>query len=306
MEKLVFAFIHLGLPLLILTDFLLRKSKSKVGLLTRTILYAAIFFFLYLWGQWPLVGSYYLRYLLLLLIVYIVGTAVTRYRSGSLSKPKSILKKISIGLTIGLSLLVLMMAFNALRGRLYDDQGIELAFPLKGGTFYVSSGGSQKVINNHVRDFPTAQHYAMDINQLGSYGGASKKIMSSKNAEHHIFLDTVYCPCDGIVLDTKTIVKDNEGSSMNVSAEDGTGNYIELKCDGAYIFIPHFKQYSIFVSKNSYVKQGTPLGLVGISGFSQEPHLHFQAAVYNKDSIMVGIPIKFNGKTLSRNDLYTN
>lgn len=306
MEKIVFTLIHLGLPLLILTDFLIRKPKSNIGLLMKTILYAATLLFLYLWGQWPLVGSYYLRYLMLLLIIYIVSATIVRLRSGNLRKPKSILKKISIVLTTALALLVLMMVFNALRGRYYPDQAIELAFPLKGGTYYVSSGGSQKVINNHIRDFPTAQHYAIDINQIGSLGSASKKMMSNKNAEHYIFSDTVYCPCDGIILDTKTTVKDNEGVSMNVSTEDGTGNYVELKCDGAYIFIPHFKQHSIFVSKDSYVKEGTPLGLAGISGFSQEPHLHFQAAVYNKDSVLVGIPIKFKGRTLSRNDLYKN
>ena len=100
--------------------------------------------------------------------------------------------------------------------------------------------------------------------------------------------------------------EDNEGVSMNVTSEDGTGNYVELNCDGAYIFIPHFKQHSIFVTKDSIVQEGTPLGLVAISGFSQEPHLHFQAAVYNKDSVMVGIPIRFKGKPLSRNDLYRN
>jgi hypothetical protein len=306
MEKIVFAFIHLGLPLLLLTDFFLRKPKSTIGLITRTILYTAILFFLYLWGQWSLVGSYYFRYLLLLLILCIVGSAFVRFKSGNLGKPRSIFKKISIGVTAALAILLIMMVFNTLQGRFYAEQAIELTFPLKGGTYYVSSAGSHKLINNHIRDFPTAQHYAIDINKLGPYGGASKKLMSSRNTDHHIFADTVYCPCDGVILDTKSTVKDNEGSSMNVSAEDGTGNYVQLKCDGAYIFIPHFKQYSIFVSKDSYVKQGSPLGLVGISGFSQEPHLHFQAAVYDKDSVMVGIPIKFKGKTLSRNDLYCN
>jgi len=306
MEKIVFAFIHLGLPALIFIDFLLRKPKSNFGLLMKATLYTAILFFLYLWGQWPLVGSYYLRYLMLLFIIYIVSATVVQLRSGNLGKPKRTLNKISIGVTTLLALMVLMMVFNAVRGRFYVDRGIELTFPLKGGTYYVSSAGSHKVINNHIRDFPTAQHYALDINQLGRFGSASKKFMATKNMEHYIFSDTVYCPCDGIVLNTKTTVKDNEGVSMNVSSEDGTGNYVELKCDGAYIFIPHFKQHSIFVSKDSYVKEGTPLGLVGISGFSQEPHLHFQAAVYNKDSELVGIPIKFEGRTLSRNDLYKN
>ncbi|UCD61211.1 MAG: M23 family metallopeptidase [Flavobacteriaceae bacterium] len=306
MEKIVFTLIHLGLPFLILTDFISRKPKSNIGLLAKSILYSAILFFLYLWGQWPLVGSYYLRYIILLLIIYIVSATILRLRSGNLGKPNRLFSKISIGVTTLLALMVLMMVFNAIRGRYYVDRGIELSFPLRGGTYYVSSGGSNKMINNHIRDFPTAQQYAMDINQIDSFGSASKKMMSNKNEEHYIFSDTVYCPCDGIILDTKTAVKDNEGVNMNVSSEDGTGNYIELKCDGAHIFIPHFKQHSIFVSKDSYVKEGTPLGLVGISGFSQEPHLHFQAAVYNKDSVLVGIPIRFKGKTLSRNDLYKN
>ena len=150
MEKLVFILIHLGLPFLILTDFFFRKPKSNIGLLAKSILYAAILYFLFLWVQWPLVGSYYLRYLMLLLIICITGRAFVWFRSGNLGKPKQ------------------------------------------------------------------------------------------------------------------------------------TSN------------------------KNSYVKEGTPLGLVGISGFSQETHLHFQPAVYNKDSVLVGIPIKLKGRTLSRNDLYRN
>jgi hypothetical protein len=157
-----------------------------------------------------------------------------------------------------------------------------------------------------MRDYPNAQQYALDINKLGSFMGVSKKIMSTNNTDHYIFSDTIYCPCNGIVLETKNTIRDNSGSSMNVSQEDGAGNFVNLKCDSVYVFIPHFKQFSIIVSSGMKVKEGSPLGLVGISGFSQEPHLHIQASIYNSDSVMVGVPIKFKGKILSRNDLYAN
>ena len=54
------------------------------------------------------------------------------------------------------------------------------------------------------------------------------------------------------------------------------------------------------------VNEDTPLGLIGLSGFAQEPHLHIQAARYNSDSVLVGIPIKFKGAFFSRNDLFSN
>lgn len=155
-----------------------------------------------------------------------------------------------------------------------------------------------------MRDYPNAQEFALDINKLGKYRSASKGILSKANTDHYIYSDTIYCPCDGEIVEIKNNIKDNDFGSMNVKSKNGAGNFVNINCNNdIFVFIPHMKQFSILVSKGMMVKRGMPLGLVGISGFSQEPHLHIQAAKYDLDSTLVGIPIIFNGTSLSRNDI---
>ena len=308
MEKFIYIFIHLLLPLIIILDFIFRKAKTKIGLISRAALYISIVYFLYLWGQWPIVGSYYLRFFMLIIIIFLFGLSLVRYRSDKLLKTVGRWRNIKVGLTVLLLLLFTSMNFNAYRGRYYSgDNAIELSFPLRNGIFYVASGGSNKLINNHMRDYPNAQEFALDINKLGKYKGISNKFLSTKNEDHYIFSDTVFCPCNGKIIEIKNSVKDNLSGSMDVGPEDGTGNFVNIYCKGGvFVFIPHFKQYSILVTKNMKVNEGTPLGLVGISGFSQEPHLHIQASKFLSDTNLVGIPILFKGKFLSRNELFIN
>jgi len=305
MEKFLYVSIHLVLPLLLLIDFIYHKSKSTIGLLIKSSLYIAILYFLYSWGQWPLVGSYYLRYLMIAIIILVFLLCIKRFQSTKTLKPIGVWKTILVVSTGLLLLLFLIMNFNVINGRNYPSEGVELEFPLKNGAFYVASGGSSKLINNHMRDYPNAQEFALDINKLGKYRSASKGILSNVNTDHYIFSDTIYCPCDGKIVDIKNNIKDNEYGSMNVKSENGTGNFVNINCNkDIFVFIPHIQQFSILVSKGITVKKGMPLGLVGISGFSQEPHLHIQAAKYDLDSTLVGIPIIFNGVRLSRNDVY--
>jgi len=307
MEKFIYVFIHLVLPLILVIDFIFRRSKSKIGLLIKALLYIAIVCFLYLWGQWPLVGSYYLRYFMVANIVLIIILSITKIQSIQPLRPVGVSKTIMTGLTGLLLLLFFLMNFNALKGRNYPSGGVELEFPLKNGIYYVASGGSSKLINNHMRDYPNSQEFALDINKLGKYKSVSKKILSTVNTDHYIFSDTIYCPCNGKITDIKNNIEDNLSGSMNVKSEDGTGNFVNINCEtGVFVFIPHIKQFSILVTKGMEVRKGIPLGLVGISGFSQEPHLHIQAAMYDSDSTLTGRPIIFKGKSLSRNDLYTN
>lgn len=307
MERYIYVFLHLLLPILLVIDFIFRRAKNKIGLIIRAVLYISIVYFLYLWGQWPLVGSYYLRYFMLLIISLLIGLVLFRFRYIKQLKPVGIWSNVKVGVSGILLLLLLIMNFNAYVGRYNPGGAIELSFPLRDGTYYIASGGSNKMINNHVRGQPNSQEYALDINKLGKHKGVSKKILSIEKTDHYIFLDTVYCPCNGKIVEIKNSVKDNLSVSMDVSSEDGTGNFVNIYCkEGVYVFIPHLKQYSILVSKNMIVKEGTPLGLVGLSGFTQEPHLHIQASKYFLDSDLIGIPIKFKGKFVSRNDLFIN
>lgn len=307
MEKFLYVAIHLALPLLLLIDFVYRKSKSKIGLLIKAALYIAIICFLYSWGQWPLVGSYYLRYLIIAIILLLFFLSFKKFQSIKILKPIGVWNTLAVISTGLLLFFFLTMNFNAINGRKYPTNGIELEFPLKNGTFYVASGGSSKLINNHMRDYPNSQEFALDINKLGKYKNASKGILSKKNTDHYIYSDTIFCPCDGRILEVKNDVKDNEHGSMNVSSENGTGNFVNIKCEeDIFVFMPHLKKNSVLVSKDMRVYKGMPLGLVGISGFTQEPHVHLQAAKYDSDSSLVGIPIFFKGRGLFRNDIYKN
>lgn len=307
MEKFIYAFIHLGLPLLLLIEFIVRRSTTKAGLIVRSLLYFLILIFLFQWGQWAIVGSYYLRYVVLLFAVMILIWGYKRSKIIRTHKSKTTWKNVLIVISGIMVVFLIYMNISALLGKSYPAGGVELEFPLKNGDYYISSGGSKKIINNHMRSFPNAQEFAVDINKLGRLKGVSKHLLSSKREDHHIFGDTVYCPCDGEIISTKSDIRDNEAGSMDVRSEDGTGNFVEIKCDqDVIVFIPHLKMNSIMVSDNTRVPTGKPLGLVGLSGFTQEPHLHLQAARYKTDSTLVGIPIIFKGRTLSRNDLFKN
>ena len=303
MEKFLFFFTHYGVPTVFFLIVLLRRAKSLFGLWAAAGFFTSVLLFLFLWGQWPLVGSYYARLLPLAVIVVVALTAV---RATSAGLP--VLNSRMI-LTAGSVILVAFTGYvcygvaGAYAGKHYPKSFAELEFPLRDGRYYISSGGSRKVINNHMRDYPNAQEYALDINKLGTAGGASSNILLADNRLHHIFGEPIHAPCGGTVTEVVTDVADNAGSSMDVNPEDGSGNYVFINCNGIVVAIVHMKFGSARVSTGDIVKVGQQLGQVGNSGFSQEPHLHLQAAAYNADDKLAGIPMRFAGRTYSRNDV---
>lgn len=55
------------------------------------------------------------------------------------------------------------------------------------------------------------------------------------------------------------------------------GNYVILRCaDGVYPLLAHLRRGSLMVKAGDSVKAGQQLGVVGNSGSSIQPHLHFQ------------------------------
>lgn len=57
------------------------------------------------------------------------------------------------------------------------------------------------------------------------------------------------------------------------------GNYVILKCGDVYPLYAHLKKGSVCVRPGDTVRSGDQLGLVGNSGSSLQPHLHFQVMV---------------------------
>lgn len=76
------------------------------------------------------------------------------------------------------------------------------------------------------------------------------------------------------------------------------GNCIVLKCGDAELFMAHLKRGSIAVTVGEDVTTGQPLGNIGNSGKTLEPHLHISAT---KGGAETGL--RFNGRKLSVNSV---
>jgi len=59
--------------------------------------------------------------------------------------------------------------------------------------------------------------------------------------------------------------------------EQTVGNFVILKVDGGYLLYGHLDPGSVRVATGQQVSRGDVLGLIGTSGNSTAPHLHFQA-----------------------------
>jgi murein DD-endopeptidase MepM/ murein hydrolase activator NlpD len=189
---------------------------------------------------------------------------------------------------------------NGLRGYRYTGQALNLEFPLREGAYLVAHGGAHPSINYH--NVHPQQRYALDIAALNGLGVRSWGVGTRHLDRYAIYGRTLYSPCDAIV---RSVVSDLPDQIPPASdGEHAAGNHVELAAEGARIYLAHMRPGSIRVKAGDRVKRGDPLGAVGNSGNTTEPHLHLHA-VRGGHALYVGegIPITFRGRFLVRNDL---
>jgi len=80
-----------------------------------------------------------------------------------------------------------------------------------------------------------------------------------------------------------------------VSFENATGNYVMLNLGhGRFALYAHLQPGSIRVKEGQRVRAGQVLGLVGSSGSSPIPHLHFHLVDASHPLLADGLPYVFN------------
>ncbi|GAA6202887.1 M23 family metallopeptidase [Aquicoccus sp. SU-CL01552] len=179
----------------------------------------------------------------------------------------------------------LWFSAQALRGRAPPPvEVVEIGNPFGAGQFLVASGGSQPIVNAHMRTLDTSieryrawrgQSYAVDFFGLGPWGLRATGWRPANPAAYAIFGAPLVAPCDGTVVAAEGGMPD-----FDVPDEDPVnrlGNHVILNCGGAEIVLAHMRQGSITVEAGESVTEGSPLGQVGNSGASTEPHLHIHA-----------------------------
>jgi len=151
------------------------------------------------------------------------------------------------------------------------------------------------------------QIHGVDLVRVDGLGRRSRgwAWVPSDPGAYAIFGDTVYAPCSGEVVAAEDGLPDL--SPPEVDREHMAGNHVALSCrlpEEVWIFLAHFKGGSVLVKAGETVNQGDPIGLVGNSGNSDEPHLHIHAQRPGSPLNPMGaepISLQFGGRTLARN-----
>jgi hypothetical protein len=202
------------------------------------------------------------------------------------------------------------LVFLTFRAQCYTNTAISLEYPLQKGTYYVAHGGSNTTLNYHVAVPP--QKYALDIVALNLFGSKATGLLPSELERYVIYGHTVHSPINGEVIGVVDGLPDLTPPEMNGSQP--AGNHIWLRVDDVYIVLAHLMNGSITVKAGDRVERGQPLGRVGNSGNTTEPHLHIHAVKYSTPPEIstefllrngTAVPMLFEGRFLSSNDVFT-
>jgi uncharacterized membrane protein (UPF0136 family) len=290
------------LPLLYFLELYFRNytSVSEWGLLL--LLNASLILFLFLIMPYHN-SSVYLRYALPIAFLIIAARSLTDI-SGIPFWPADLATS-WLNIVVNLALIVYFTRFSirALWGYIYQEPTIHLAFPLRSGCYAVGHGGSNTAINYHAVNI--AQHYANDIVKLNYWGTRARGIYPRQLGAYCIFGDIVHSPCDGLIVNVVDGLPDLTPAEMDPTHV--AGNHVIIMYHDRKVLLAHLQQDSILVKAGEQVYEGQPIGKVGNSGNTSEPHLHIHAEQGGRIDQFgdgVGMPIIFKEKGfLKRNNL---
>ena len=156
--------------------------------------------------------------------------------------------------------------------------------PLRGGPWLAANGPAE--LSGHRRalipagDAPTiAQRFAIDYVKLDS---AMKTHAGdpARNENYYAHGQDALAVADGIVVLTKDSIPENvpgvTSRAVPITMETVGGNFVILDIGGGHFaFYAHLRPGSLRVKKGDRVTRGQVVGIVGNTGNSTEPHLHF-------------------------------
>jgi Peptidase family M23 len=141
-----------------------------------------------------------------------------------------------------------------------------------------------------------AQRYAVDWEQLDAgnriYSGPREKLES-----YTIFGKPVYAVADGVVAVVVTGLPEQTPGKYptNISIEQADGNAIIEDIGGHHFACyAHMQSASIRLHQGDRVKRGQIIGLVGNSGNSVAPHLHFHVMSSELSLASNGLPYQID------------
>ena len=160
-----------------------------------------------------------------------------------------------------------------------------IASPLKGENWFTPNGPSNVSIHRRVMipmdgKVEIPERFAVDWIEVDEKG-LSYKGDPKKNENYYAYKKPIYAVASGKVVAAKDGIPENTPTekemAVTINLETIGGNYIiQEVAPGIYAFYAHMIPGSQKVKVGDLVKEGALIGLLGNSGNSSEPHLHFQ------------------------------
>jgi murein DD-endopeptidase MepM/ murein hydrolase activator NlpD len=173
-----------------------------------------------------------------------------------------------------------------LHAPLQHVDGFSARLPFEGVWYVSAEHGS---LDPHKRFL--AETYAYDFLQIGA-NGKSYQRDGTQNGDYYAFGKKVLAAKNGTVVYVRTDITDNEPGDPNLNTPGGNVVIIDHG-NGQFGYYAHLKARSVSVKVGAKVKAGDPIGDVGNSGDSSEPHLHFHVMNAADPDQADGIPVVF-------------
>jgi hypothetical protein len=161
---------------------------------------------------------------------------------------------------------------------------LELSPPVGNGLWYMSDGCCSGDTHHRRGIAPingqllVPQRYAVDWyrvdDQHRAWVGDPSQLKS-----YLAYQQPVFAAADGTVESTLDGLPNNPDLPHPPPVppiEQTVGNFVILKVDGGYLLYAHLDTGSVRVTSGQQVSRGDVLGLIGTTGNSTAPHLHFQ------------------------------
>ena len=191
-------------------------------------------------------------------------------------------------------------------------------FPLR-GVWYVAAGPSFHTAHR----WAVMEEFALDLVRVGE-AGLTHRLPGTQFDEYFAYGAEVLAAADGQVVasagdepeDRAAMRRPAESEAaylarlqqnQAVRIEKGVraviGNFVTIDHGGGeYSLSLHLKPGSVHVVAGDRVRSGQVIGLLGSSGNSTEPHLHFQVCDGPEPLACAGIPVSFTDVTLPLSD----
>lgn len=168
-----------------------------------------------------------------------------------------------------------------------------LALPVE-GAWLVYWGGDTREENHHM-DFPS-QRRAADLVRVDAQG---RSCTGARFEDCLAYGQPVCAVADGTVVTAIDGVPDSVLGVLNPYSAIGNAVFVQHP-GGLYSVYAHLKPGSVRVKVGKPVRQGQMVGLVGNSGNSSEPHLHFQVQDGPRFESSWGVEAVFDEVVLTR------